>query len=200
MTGDKDFDELLQRCFDILKTKSADYAEDGDRLAEFRETSKECGISMRQTLGVYMNKHLRSVKKWVRGEQLKGEPVEEKLLDIIVYCLLGYKMLKEERYERKEIERALTHQIPDDYAIYGVMPAVGKKKTVEEQPLSPEMVDEIKRRMDSIETTKFYPAEEVFERVRNKIKKVHADACCDGSLSDGTPCGRKFDHDGICIK
>jgi len=97
MTNDEDFDELLNRCFDILKTKSADYAEEDDRLAEFRATADEMGITMRQALGVYMNKHLRSVKKWVKGEELKGEPIEEKLLDIIVYCLLGYKMVKEER-------------------------------------------------------------------------------------------------------
>ena len=96
MTGDKDFDELLNKCMDIMTTKSVDYAEEGDRLAEFRATSNEMNISMRQTLGVYMNKHFRSIKKWVRGDELKGEPVEEKFMDTIVYCLLGYKMSKEE--------------------------------------------------------------------------------------------------------
>ena len=54
------------------------------------------GVSMRQVLGVYMNKHFRSVKKWVRGEDLKGEPVEDKLSDVIVYALLCYKLQKEE--------------------------------------------------------------------------------------------------------
>jgi len=96
LTGDKDFDALIQRALDILKTKSLDYATDKDRLAEIRATSEMTGVTMRQTLGVYMNKHLRSVFKWLRGEELLGEPIEEKLVDIIVYALLGYKICVEE--------------------------------------------------------------------------------------------------------
>lgn len=96
MTGDKDFDELLDKCFKILKTKSVDYAEANDRLAEIRNTAEMTGTTMRTVLGIYMNKHLRSLYKWVRGDELKGEPISEKLLDIIVYALLFYKLLKEE--------------------------------------------------------------------------------------------------------
>lgn len=96
-TGDEDFDELLDKCLRIMKTKAIDYAEEDDRLAELRATAAEIGVSMKQVLGVYMNKHLRSVFKWLRGEELKGEPVEDKLMDIIVYCLLAYKLVKESR-------------------------------------------------------------------------------------------------------
>lgn len=98
-TGDKDFDELLDKCLRILKTKAVDYAEAGDRLAEIRETARECEIPMRKALGVYMSKHIRSIRKWVRGVELKGEPIEEKLLDNIVYSLIAYKLVKEERSE-----------------------------------------------------------------------------------------------------
>ena len=52
---------------------------------------------MKQVLGVYMSKHLRSIFKWLRGEELKGEPIEEKLVDNIVYSLLAYKLVKEEK-------------------------------------------------------------------------------------------------------
>jgi len=101
-TGDKDFDELLDKCLRIMKTKAVDYAEAGDRLAEIRETAKDCELTMRQALGVYMNKHIRSIKKWVRGVELKGEPIEEKLLDNIVYSLLAYKLVKEERNAKND--------------------------------------------------------------------------------------------------
>lgn len=97
MTGDKDFDELLTRCLEILKTKSIDYAEADDRLAEFRATAKENGLTMKQVFGVYMSKHFRSVQKWARGEELKGESVDHKFMDLIVYSLLGFKLMKEEK-------------------------------------------------------------------------------------------------------
>ena len=97
LTGDPEFDELLEKCLHTLKTKALDYANEDDRLAELRETAVELKITMKQALGVYMNKHLRSIFKWFRGEELKGEPVEEKFLDIIVYSLLGYKLALEER-------------------------------------------------------------------------------------------------------
>lgn len=100
MTGDKDFDEILEKCYTILKTKSVDYAEDNDRLAEIRKTAEMTGCTMPQVLGVYMNKHLRSIFKWFRGEQLRGEPVEEKLVDNIVYSLLVYKLVKEIRGDK----------------------------------------------------------------------------------------------------
>lgn len=97
LTGDAEFDEMLDKCLHVLKTKSLDYAEEGDRLAEFRRTAKKNGVTMRQVWGIYTDKHLESIDKWKRGQELLGEPVEDKLMDIIVYCLLAYKMVKEEK-------------------------------------------------------------------------------------------------------
>jgi len=96
-TGDRDFDELLQKCLRVMKTKAIDYAEDDDRLAEIRATADSVGCSMQQVLGTYMNKHYRSIFKWFRGEELQGEPIEDKLMDNIVYSLLVYKLVKELR-------------------------------------------------------------------------------------------------------
>ncbi len=119
-TGDKDFDEILDKCFRIMRTKALDYASETDRLSELRATSDETGISMRATLGVYMNKHLRSLFKWIRGEELKGEPIEEKLVDIIVYSLLGYKLAREERTHatRGVINTAEEQQTPPQFEKY----------------------------------------------------------------------------------
>jgi len=117
-TNDEDFDELIDKALRILKTKSIDYAEEGDRLAEFRETAKDLGITMRQALGVGLNKHLRSIKKWVRGETLKGEPIEEKLLDNLVYSLLAYKIAKEERRNCEKLQRpTLDNEVNLDIAL-----------------------------------------------------------------------------------
>lgn len=115
LTGDTDFDELLEKVFRIMKTKAVDYAEPGDRLAEIRHTSEKYDIPMRKVLAVYKEKHLRSLVKWLKGEDLKGEPVEEKLLDLIVYSLLAYKLAKEERSltEEKLAEPSSHEQCPD---------------------------------------------------------------------------------------
>jgi len=96
-TGDEDFDALIEKGIRIMKTKSVDYAEAGDRLAEIKETARDVGITPRQVLGVYINKHYRSVKKWMRGEELRGEPIEEKLCDIQVYAWIAAKLAAEER-------------------------------------------------------------------------------------------------------
>ena len=102
ITGDSDFDELLDKCSSILKTKALDYATDNDRLAELRATAESIGTDMRKVLGVYMSKHYRSIFKWLRGEELRGEPIEEKLVDNIVYSLIAYKLVKEERKKRSQ--------------------------------------------------------------------------------------------------
>lgn len=96
-TGDEDFDELIDKALRVMKTKSVDYAQEGDRLAQFRRAAKKYNVSMRTVLAIYMDKHLASMEKWLGGEDLKGEPVEEKFLDMVVYSLLGYKIAKEER-------------------------------------------------------------------------------------------------------
>jgi len=99
-TGDEDFDALIDKGIRIMKTKSIDYAEAGDRLAEIKETARDVGITPRQVLGVYMNKHYRSLKKWMRGDELKGEPIDEKLCDIQVYSWIAAKLAAEERREK----------------------------------------------------------------------------------------------------
>lgn len=97
ITGDKDFDELLNRVVNIFETKGKDYAEKDDRLAQFRKAADKYDLTMPQVLGVYIDKHIESLNKWIKGQELSGEPIEEKLLDIIVYSLLAFKMVRENK-------------------------------------------------------------------------------------------------------
>lgn len=211
MTNDEDFDELLNRCFETLKTKSTDYAEQGDRLAEFRATSGEMGITMRQTLGVYMNKHLRSVKRWVKGEELKGEPIEEKLLDIIVYCLLGYKMVKEERRRKSPMK------YPDPAEIAKQMTQPTRKLKAK---WTKEMQEDVNAyTSETCSNDRTDPSIGFCQRVRDHegpcsvitneqpttkaaiAKEVDANTC-DGTVGFGDnvkPCARLFDHSGRCM-
>jgi hypothetical protein len=137
-TGDKDFDEILDKVFRIMKTKAVDYAKEGDRLAQFRSAAVKYDLSMRQVLGVYMDKHLESVNKWICGEELKGEPIEDKLLDNIVYSLLGYKIAKEERRSRtveQETKRFPENATEADVGIV-VCDMCGREMTLGQPPSS----------------------------------------------------------------
>lgn len=102
MTGDRDIDEFLQRCIDIFSSKGLDYGEDDDRLAEFRETARENETTPEKVLYIYVSKHLRSIRKHCNGRSLKGEPVEEKILDVACYMMLLYKMARERSSQETE--------------------------------------------------------------------------------------------------
>jgi len=100
MTGDKELDELLLRVHEIFRTKGIDYGAEEDRLHQFRTSAAKSNVTMKQVLGIFMDKHLTSLEKWIKGEELRGEPIEEKLLDIICYSMLGYKIAKEEKRDK----------------------------------------------------------------------------------------------------
>lgn len=92
ITDDSSFFEAITKACENLDVKGSDYAEKNDRLAEFKATAKAVGITKEMVLGTYLNKHLRSVYKYIRGEELNAEGIHDKIVDVIVYMLLLYKM------------------------------------------------------------------------------------------------------------
>lgn len=100
LTGDTDFDAMLCKCIATLASKGADYAGKGpDRLANFARTSARVGVTEGQALLVFLSKHQQAVENFIRGggKPLESEPIEDRIMDVIVYHLLLYKMVREER-------------------------------------------------------------------------------------------------------
>jgi len=158
MTDDKDFNEILNRCLNILKTKAVDYASDTDRLAEFRATAEAMDTSMEQVLGTYVNKHMRSIFTYCRGEELKGEPVEEKIMDVIVYMMLLFKMVQEKKEYTDSMDWPtdveLTEYYDNEERLRKKAAAVEALKEVKEEPLNvKEILVALKKGRDEVPTS-----------------------------------------------
>ena len=96
-----DFNVFLQawlvRIKSILGQKAGEYAQDGDRLFNFRLAAKINGQTMPQALWGMATKHLVSVMDLVEGRlQPTPEIVEEKCTDLVNYIILLSAVLYEE--------------------------------------------------------------------------------------------------------
>ena len=73
----------------LLKTE-------GGRL-RLSATDLEIGVSAIQSVSVFMNKHFRSVRSYVKnGEVKSNESIQGRLHDIIVYSLIMLSLIEEE--------------------------------------------------------------------------------------------------------
>jgi hypothetical protein len=97
LTGDLDMDAILLRSLDVLVVKGADYTiGTGDRLHNFKTSGEFNGITPARALNVLLYKHYASVSSYVKSEgQSESEPIEERLVDVINYCLLLGKLVAE---------------------------------------------------------------------------------------------------------
>src|SRR5690348_10584469 len=89
--------DVFQECDAIMNAKGPDYSGTEDRLANFKVVAQLVGITPRQVLGVYMAKHYTAIFKWIRGEELSGEPISAKLDDNINYSVLARALDVEEQ-------------------------------------------------------------------------------------------------------
>lgn len=98
MTGDACMDALLHDCILTMKAKGHEYTGgSADRLNNFRTIATEIGLPMRQVWYVYFNKHLRALQTWVRDGELKSnETVQDRMVDLVNYLLLGSLIASEE--------------------------------------------------------------------------------------------------------
>ncbi len=101
------FNELVNvvhaKCKDVLAKKGVDYTPNKDnRLSQFETIAEAVGITPRQVIGVFLMKHQESIAKVIRGEVLKGEQLEEKVVDEINYLCLLLAQCREERDQKTE--------------------------------------------------------------------------------------------------
>lgn len=82
-------DALLDQAEEVMDRKSKDYANGPDVLRNFRTREKELGIPMRQVWGVFFAKHADALLRWAKDGYVDGEPLRERLVDTINYCLFA---------------------------------------------------------------------------------------------------------------
>jgi len=105
MTTDR-FEELLQNRIEkigtVLGKKADEYAQNGDRLFNFRQAARINGTSMTESLWGMGTKHLVSVLDLIHGRlENTKEMADEKIGDMINYLILLEAVLTENRFDGK---------------------------------------------------------------------------------------------------
>jgi len=93
------FREEFEKMMVISATKGVEYAnDDHDANFNFKEISKQLGLTPEKVLWIYVKKHLQSVESYLRrGEVLSNEPIEGRIHDIILYNFILLSLLKEKK-------------------------------------------------------------------------------------------------------
>ena len=105
-----DFEALMGNTFGNLTKLSAskglEYSGETDRLANFKDQAKLLGFATPiQVLGVYLNKHLGSINKFISGlDKGLSEPIEGRIDDAILYLVLLKALINEKEGVRFKIE------------------------------------------------------------------------------------------------
>jgi hypothetical protein len=95
MAGDPRFHELLDEIGRLHDKKQQDYGTDVDPFANVR-ASEEFGVAPWIGSLVRMNDKVTRLKSFARKGTLANESVEDSLLDIAVYALIGLILYREE--------------------------------------------------------------------------------------------------------
>jgi hypothetical protein len=95
-----DFIESIELTFsniiNLTKTKGEEYSRGDDQLANFKRGAEEIGISKEQILLIFLNKHMDSIKHWVKYPEIStSEPITGRIDDAILYLLLLKAMVEE---------------------------------------------------------------------------------------------------------
>lgn len=93
----QDTQALFNRCVELLRNKSNDYAEGGDAFLNFKTAAQIAGISPEQTLLTLLGMKISRLTQLIgKGKSAKNESVEDTMLDVINYVVLLRGMMQEE--------------------------------------------------------------------------------------------------------
>lgn len=88
---------IQQDAVTMNERKGKDYAPGSDILENFYRVADTLGISPTYVWGVYVAKHVEAVRVFCNTGALTAEPVEGRLVDIVVYAALGFFIQLRER-------------------------------------------------------------------------------------------------------
>lgn len=87
----------------LNSVKSGEYANDTDKLANFKDASMRLGLIPEQVLLTYLDKHYSSICNFVKDlaasrTRTRSEPIQGRVDDMILYLML-FKALLAERHD-----------------------------------------------------------------------------------------------------
>ncbi len=104
-----DFNDLRERTvqsiFGLNDSKGADYAGDEDALGNFKDAARAIGITPEQVWAVYTHKHISAVMSYCEKGQVESEPIEGRIHDVMVYCLLLLGLIEDRARQDAERDR-----------------------------------------------------------------------------------------------
>ena len=96
----KHYDEFAKYMVsEIQQTRNAgqkEYAREENVFDDFIETAKLSGNSPAGVVFTFLNKHIRGIASWVRGNDSQREHVTGRIKDAIVYLQLLWAMIEED--------------------------------------------------------------------------------------------------------
>ena len=72
----------------VLGVKGADYADNNDRLSNFKQVAALLGVDSTTVAGVYFLKHVTAICRAIRDKTLSSEPLEGRFDDAVNYLYL----------------------------------------------------------------------------------------------------------------
>jgi len=116
-----EFDDIVEfricKLRETLDTKSVEYAETDDQLANFRSAADYSDESMRFVCWMYLLKHLTSLKDMCTScEEYTIERWDEKIGDSIAYLVLLYAIVSEENGTTKQVDGSQDTRVSAGYA------------------------------------------------------------------------------------
>lgn len=97
----EEFQALMQRHYETIvdtnSKKGADYAGDQDALASFKKAAERLGLTPEQVWAVYGDKHWSAIMTFCREGDVKSEPIEGRIIDVILYGFLLLGLIEEKK-------------------------------------------------------------------------------------------------------
>lgn len=89
------------KCQMLAQKKGAEYSVDSDVNGNFKRVATETGQTVEQVWNTFFQKHLDSVRNYIKDPILYGstatEPIEERLKDAVNYLMILASMIEEKR-------------------------------------------------------------------------------------------------------
>ena len=102
-------DKHVEKCKDIMATKGLEYANDNDRLANFKQ-GEAVGTTKYQDWHTHFNKQYRAVESAIKKNPIHpytgtlSEPFEARVGDLLMYSFLLLGLLEEDRVNTNNSE------------------------------------------------------------------------------------------------
>jgi hypothetical protein len=116
--NDEQFQSIVADTFKVIdaisETKGREYADNLDRLDNFKRIGEQLGTRPEKILFVYLQKHLESIRRYVREIDSEtqtplSEPIEGRIDDAILYLILlkGF-VWESSLHQRSRVPKVLT--------------------------------------------------------------------------------------------